>query len=136
MKSEEDIERVIMNYFKDIFTSLNIMFPNHVLDLVDSFIALDMVALLQEAFIKGEVLESLHQIYPTKASSPDGMPPLFYDKFWHIVHFDVMHSILAILNNNLDPSFLNNTHIVLIPKTNNLKGTQDFRPICLYNVIF
>lgn len=47
-----------------------------------------------------------------------------------------MHAFLAILNNNLDPFFINNTHIVLIHKINNPKSTKDYRPASLCNLIF
>lgn len=48
----------------------------------------------------------------------------------------MLYITLDILNNNVDLSSLNNTHIVLIPKINNPKHTQDFKPISFCNVIF
>lgn len=81
MDSEEDIEKVITDYFKDIFTSSNSIDLNHVLNSVDLCITSDMAAFLQKTFTKEEMLESLYQIHPTKASGLDGMLALFYHKF-------------------------------------------------------
>lgn len=40
--------------------------------------------LLQEFKVE-EVITALSQMQPTKAPGPDSMPPLFFQKFWHIV---------------------------------------------------
>lgn len=72
MGSEEELERVTMDYFKNSFTSSNLKDLDYVLDSVDICITLDIAALLQETFKEEEVLESFHQIHPTKAASPFG----------------------------------------------------------------
>lgn len=48
---------------------------------------------------------------------------------------DVSALILDILNNNKDPSLINNTHIALIPKCKDPSRAKDFRPISLCNVV-
>lgn len=62
------------------------------------------------------------------------MTPLFFQKFWHVIGQDVEASVLNILNLGGDPTMLNHTHIVLIPKVKN-PTSPDFRPISLCNVI-
>lgn len=107
-----------------------------VLDAVDPCIFSNMVAVLQESFIEEEVLSTLHEIHLTKALGPNGIPALFFKNFWHVIDNDVLHTILVVFNDNLEPSYLNKTHIVLIPKISNPKNTKDFRPISLHNMIF
>lgn len=136
MKEEDDIEEIILNYFREIFTSSSPTDLDLVLDSVEPYINSNMTQLLEVALTKDKVLASLHQIHPTKALGLDGTPALFFQKFWHVINTDVLQTVLAILNNNMDPSFINNTHIILIPKIENPKTTRDYRPISLCNVIF
>lgn len=95
-----------------------------------------MAAFLKKAFTEEEIINSLHQIHLTKVSGPDSVLALFFHKYWHAIDRDVINFVLIILNSNIDPSFLNKTYVVLIPKIKNPKSTRDFRPISLCNVIF
>ena len=45
-----------------------------------------------------EVKATLFQMGPTKASGPDGINTLFYQKFWHIIGNDVSFAVLDFLN--------------------------------------
>lgn len=73
---------------------------------------------------------------PTKAPGSDGMPALFYKKFWNVVGCDVIDYVLNILNNGAPVEQINNTHIVLIPKKKQCRSTKDYRPISLCNVLY
>lgn len=106
----------MVDYFKEIFTSSNPLKLNVVLDDVDYCISSDMATTLEEPFMKAEILAFLHQIHHTKAPSPDAMPVLFFQKFCHVIDKDVLHTILTILNDNMDPFCLNKTHIMLVSK--------------------
>lgn len=64
------------------------------------------------------------------------MPALFFHKFWHIIGDGVTYTILSLLNDKLDPSFLNKTYIAFIPKIKNPKTIKDYQPISLCNIIF
>lgn len=72
---------------------------------------------------------------PLKAPGLEGLPAMFYQKYWHIVGEEVSKLVLEILNNDRDHSDVNNTHIVLIPKGKNPSSPRDFRPISLCNVV-
>ncbi|KAL0439588.1 UNVERIFIED_CONTAM: putative mitochondrial protein [Sesamum latifolium] len=82
-----------------------------------------------------EITFAISHMAPLKSPGPDGMPPIFFHKYWHIVKHDVFNCALIILNDRiLDPE-LNFTHISLIPKRNNPELITHFRPISLCNVI-
>ena len=46
-------------------------------------------AMLVAKFTKNEVEEVIQQMAPLKAPGPDGLPPLFYQKFWPSIGEDV-----------------------------------------------
>ena len=73
---------------------------------------------------------------PIKASGPDGMNALFYQKFWHIIGNEVTDIVLDFLHTGHMVSDINYTHIVLIPKVKKPEKMADFRPISLCNVIY
>lgn len=73
---------------------------------------------------------------PLTNSRPDGMLPIFYKSFWHIVGEDVTSTIPTALNSSTVHESLNSTFIALIPKINNPKKVVDFRPISLCNVSY
>ena len=73
---------------------------------------------------------------PFKGSSPDDMPPLFYQHFWPTVGNVVTKTVLDFLNFGVSPPNFNDTHIVPIPKINQPKRVTEFRLISLCNVIY
>ncbi|KAK9984666.1 hypothetical protein SO802_034191 [Lithocarpus litseifolius] len=73
---------------------------------------------------------------PLKAPGPDGLPPLFFQKFWPTIGEDVSQAVLTCLNLGSIPPTINRTFITLIPKVKNLAGVSDFRPISLCNIIY
>lgn len=73
---------------------------------------------------------------PTKAPGPDGLPPLFYQKYWSIVGDDVVSLCLGFLNGSTGIEALNHTLIALIPKVDVPKKVTEFRPISLCNVLY
>ena len=95
-----------------------------------------MNILLSRDFRASEVETALKQMYTTIAPGPDGMPPIFYQKFWPTVSPIVTKSVLDFLNFGITPSNFSKTHIVLIPKVKEPKRVTDFRPISLCNVAY
>ena len=73
---------------------------------------------------------------PLKAPGPDGLRPLFYQKFWPSIGEDVSKVVLNCLNSGSIPSSINRTFITLIPKVKSPSVVSEFRPISLCNVIY
>lgn len=111
-----------MGYFEKIFTSSNPFDMDSVLDVVTPCINSNTATILQVIFTEEELLAALHQIHPNKAPKSNGILALFFHKFWHVINKDVIYTVIAILNSNIDPSFLNKTHVVLILKVQNPKN--------------
>ncbi|XP_058732849.1 uncharacterized protein LOC131604425 [Vicia villosa] len=96
---------------------------------------MENIRFCEAIYTEEEVKTALFQMNPLKAPGPDGLPALFFQKYWHIVGHEVCKLVLDILNNQKHPGIINNTHIVLIPKCKNPVKPQDFRPISLCNVV-
>lgn len=70
------------------------------------------------------------------APGPDGFNGLFIEKCWHIIKDDFLRLFSNFNIGNLNLSAINNSHIALIPKKDNLAGVDDYKPISLLNYSF
>ncbi|KAL0385879.1 UNVERIFIED_CONTAM: putative mitochondrial protein [Sesamum radiatum] len=94
------VQGVIQCYFHTIFSSAKPTKEDleEVINVVPSRVSPEMNQQLLEKFIAEEVTLALHQMFPFKSPGPDGMPPHFYQRFWHIVgfHCDVVALVLRV----------------------------------------
>ena len=92
--------------------------------------------MLLAEFSHEEVKITLFQMHPTKAPGYNGMNPLFFQKYWHIVGIDVSNAVLDCINSKKFLQSINFSHITLIPKRKNPELMSQFQPISLCYVIF
>jgi len=107
-----------------------------VLNTVPTKVTAQMNDQLLAPFEEKEVKEALFQMFPTKAPGPDGLPAHFFQRHWDICGGEVTEVVLRMLRGQDDPSCVNDTLIVLIPKVANADDLSQFRPISLCNVIY
>ena len=136
MESPEDIERVILNYFTNIYSSNHPTSFEASLGVVSQRVTPEMNEALLGEFRAEEVKIALNQMHPTKAPSPDGVSPIFFQKYWDVVGPSVVNSVLQTLRTGVMPAGLNETFICLIPKVNYPQKISEFRPISLCNVVY
>ena len=127
---------MFIEYYSDLFTFSEPSDFTNILEAVQPKVTRSMNSMLVKEFQAGEVHKALKQMYPLKAPGPDGMPPLFFQKFWSTVGGVVTKTVLDLLNLGITPPKFNDTHIVLVPKTNSPKRVTEYRPISLCNVIY
>ena len=135
-EEEQIIEEIVVDYYKNLFTTSNPRNFNEILEAVETKVSPSRNHMLNRDFTTREVEQALKQMHPQKASGPDGMPPLFFQHFWSISGEEVTKTVLDFLNLGIFPPNFNETHIVLIPKVNDPKIVTDFRPISLCNVVY
>ena len=75
-------------------------------------------------------------MHPHNVPGPDGLPLLFYQKFWSLTGTYVTQVALDFLNHGVVRPTYNDTHIVLIPKVHNPRKIIEYRPISLCNVAY
>ena len=81
----------------------------------------DMNSDLNRPFLAEEVQRALHQMAPLTAPGPNGMSPIFYKSFWHIVGNDVIMAVLSALNIGVVPNPLTPPSLLLSQKFWNQK---------------
>lgn len=133
---QEDIAEVIRDYFQQIYTSEGPRDLSTVLAAIECKITAEMNDTLAKPYTREEVVKTIKQMHLAKAPGPDGMTPLFFQKYWSLINIDVLRAVLGILNHGHDPTSLNHTSVVLILKVKNPETPKDFRPISLCNVVF
>lgn len=94
MDSQEDIERVILDYFTNIYSSDHPTSFEVSLGAMRQRVTPRMNEALLCEFRMEEVRLALNQMHPTKAPDPDGMSPIFFQKYWDIVGSSVVNSVL------------------------------------------
>ena len=86
----------------------------------------DMNISLTREFTRQEVDLALKDMALLKAPGPDGMPPLFFQSFWHLIGDDVSKAVLDCLNSCHIPQEFNFTYVTLIPKVKNPEKISEF----------
>ncbi|XP_043717706.1 uncharacterized protein LOC122665618 [Telopea speciosissima] len=76
-----------------------------------------------------EIKKAIFSMGPLKAPGPDGLPPIFYQKFWEVTYSEVVDFVIEFLTHNRRPEAMNDTFICLIPKCPNPETVDQFRPI-------
>ncbi|KAL0345399.1 UNVERIFIED_CONTAM: putative mitochondrial protein [Sesamum radiatum] len=96
----------------------------------------DMNEALIQPFVSEEVKLAISHMYPYKSPGPDGLSPVFYQNYWHIVGPEIISFVLDFLNHGHFDVAFNYTFIVLIPKCDSPENMSHFRPISLCNITY
>jgi hypothetical protein len=130
------VPALFIDYYNSLFQTEN---PNQIEQVVEHIMPVVMDGMNEELsreFTPGEVAVALKQMAPLKAPGSDGLPPLFYHKYWHLIGDEVTKASLTCLNTGKILKAINHIYITLIPKVQNPEAVVDFRPISLCNVIY
>ena len=133
---EEGISSILVDYYQQLFTSSNPSMVEEVVAHIPCTITDELNAELLAGFTREEVVVALKQMEPLKAPRPDGLPPLFFQRYWHVVGDDVTEAMLSCLSTRVIPASLNGTFITLIPKVKSPTKVSEFRHISLCNIVY
>ncbi|WVZ53969.1 hypothetical protein U9M48_004850 [Paspalum notatum var. saurae] len=92
--------------------------------------------ILVSPFSEEEVKMAVFQMKHNTAPGPNGFQVEFYQTFWINIKEDLMALFTEFHKGTLPLHSLNFGTIILLPKGNDVKQIQQYRPICLLNVSF
>lgn len=92
--------------------------------------------MLTVEFTADEIKRALDAIGDLKAPGPDGMPAIFFKKYWDIVSDQLIKEVQVVLRGGRMPMGWNDTIISLIPKVEKPQKVTNLRPISLCNVVY
>lgn len=130
--------KVAVDFYKNLFAKEE----RGGIKLVDNFwevsqkVSADENDGLTAPFLESEIKEAVFSCYPDGAPGPDGLPFLFYQKFWDIVKTDITNMFNDFYNGDLDLCRLNFALVTLVPKVPDACNMKQFRPISLLNCSF
>jgi hypothetical protein len=136
VEKEEDMLAAVTDYFDSLFSSCAGQRMEELLEHVPTRVTPQMNELLMAEFTREEIKAALEGIGDLKAPGPDGLPAIFFKKYWHLVGHQVTTEVLHILNGGQFPDDWNNTCVTLIPKVKIPERMKDLRPISLCNVLY
>uniref|UniRef100_A0A2N9GDB5 Reverse transcriptase domain-containing protein n=1 Tax=Fagus sylvatica TaxID=28930 RepID=A0A2N9GDB5_FAGSY len=130
------VPHLFLDHYNSLFQTVTPDQVEHVVEDIQRVVTAEMNCQLVKEFTSAEVEVALKQMAPLKAPGPDGLPPLFYQQYWHLIGQDVSSAVLTCLNSGKILKAINHTYITLIPKVQNPEEVVEFRPISLCNVIY
>ena len=89
IEDEANLGGVVEGYFKNIFSTSNPSRMDRILNGIPYPVNVEVESGMGGEFQAFEVKQALDQMAPNTTLSPDGMSPIFYKSFWHIVGEDV-----------------------------------------------
>jgi hypothetical protein len=131
VEREEDMLAAVTDYFGSLFSWCAGQRVEELLEHVQARVTPQMNERMMAEFTSEEIKAALDGIGDLKAPGPDGLPAIFFKRYWHLVGEQVTKEVLHILNGGEFPDDWNNTCVTLIPKVKNPEKMKDLRPISL-----
>jgi hypothetical protein len=96
-EDKEELMTLSRNFYDNLYTSEGTSGMETVLQAVPILVTSEMNAKLIAPYQAEEVKATLFQMYPTKASGPDGFPAHFFQRHWDMCGGEVTQAVLKIL---------------------------------------
>ncbi|EPS70147.1 hypothetical protein M569_04615, partial [Genlisea aurea] len=132
------VRSTFLAYYQRLFASSvpDLTLMDRLLSIIPCTVTESMRTILERPYTAAEVWPAIRSMKPLSSPGPDGLPPLFYQKYWHTVGPATTNAVLKLLNNgNMEPR-MNHSYIALIPKIPDPQEPAHFRPISLSNVVY
>jgi exonuclease III len=124
------------SFFSELFKSSNPSIPMEVENLFSNVISSEENEEICNIPTEVEIKNAVFSMGSLKAPGPDGLPPLFYKRYWEIVKKEVIGAVQNFFYTGNLQRQLNYTYIALIPKLEGAAFVNQFRPISLSNVVY
>ncbi|XP_024038358.1 uncharacterized protein LOC112097385 [Citrus clementina] len=133
---EADIKAHAISYFYNLYMKeggVHVQYP-FTLDfsLIDNCVLNSLSRIVDDV----EIRDAVFSISPIRAPEVNGLYTTFFQTQWHVVGFSVCQLIKDFFSGKQLLRELNQTLLVLIPKTNNPNSLKLFRSISLCTVVY
>jgi hypothetical protein len=138
VENEQGMMKIAVDFYKNLFKQES----RGDISLGESFwsegekVTIEENNILSTPLTEKEIKGAIDSCYAEGAPGPDGLPFLFYQKFWDIVKSDILALFQDFHDGNLDLYRLNFSLLTLIPKEQGARNMKKFRPISLCNCRF
>lgn len=134
--TEEEFGEEITQFYNQLFTSSKPSDFDEILNGIPRTITEQMNLQLTRPVTEKEIRIAVFSMHPNKSPGPDGMSPVFFQKFWNIIKVDIIDTIQGFFHSGFLSKAINETLVTLIPKIDNPLNLAHFRPISLCNVFY
>lgn len=90
-RGEENVEKILIHYFSDLFVSAGPTEVAETCDVVRDKLYPDLRNWCAMPYTADDVQNALNDMHPLKPPGSDGLPALFFQKYWRIVGGDVTY---------------------------------------------
>nr|XP_027124015.1 uncharacterized protein LOC113740676 [Coffea arabica] len=127
--TDEEIGEEIAQFYNQLFTCSKPSEFDEILNGNPGTITEQMNLQLTRHVIEKEIKIAVFSMHPNESPGPDGMSPVFFQRFWNIIKVDVVDTIQGFLHTGFLSKAINETLVTLIPKIDNPLNLAHFRPI-------
>ena len=133
---EEDITKVIVEYYHTLFTSVVGERRDTVTHALQRMVTEDDNNKLTSRPSAQEIRDAVFSIHADKVPGPDGFSASFFHSNWEIIGQDIVREVQDFFDTGIIPPRINETNIRMIPKIQSPQAVADYRPIALCNVYY
>mgnify|MGYP003764177269 CR=1 FL=1 len=131
-----EIQKHFVEKFKTLFNEKEVDFPKNLDNLITLCITEEENIKLCGVPTQSEIKKKLFQMQALKAPRPNGFLVLFYKKYWAIVGEFAIRAVTSFFQARRMPAKVNNSFIVLIPKSQSPTSFNHYMHISLCNVVY
>ncbi|XP_060962046.1 uncharacterized protein LOC115719437 [Cannabis sativa] len=132
----ELIGREFIEFFSNIYSGSEISQATGCRELFQTKLSLEEQEGTTFCPSRDEIKRTLFAMSNHKALGPDGMSVLFFKHYWESVGDDFCEAVSDFFEEGNMHRGINSTNVVLIPKVQNLKRPNHYRPISLCNLVY
>ncbi|XP_038979184.1 uncharacterized protein LOC120109519 [Phoenix dactylifera] len=135
-EDQETVRRILVQFFRDRWTESGGTDGGACGSVPGRQVSVEENAALVSPVSGDEVQAALWSLGEDRAPGPDGFPPIFFRRYWHIVKQEVTATVQQFFVSTAMPVEWRRTFITLIPKRQDLVEPSHYKPISLCTPLY